>query len=60
MTFDIRELATVQLQIDLNKRIYEKKAISYHVFSKANDLLQTKLSQLQNRDETLLDEHTCL
>lgn len=38
---------TIGLQISLNKRMYDQKLISYEKYSKANEILQKRLTECE-------------
>ena len=46
----------IKLQIGLNQRLYDSGKISYDMYSKANEILISRLTQSKNCDIITLNE----
>jgi hypothetical protein len=51
-----KETITVEIQINMNRRMFEKGRISFEIYKKANDILLNKLTEQQRIDRISYNE----
>lgn len=54
------ELAAIKIQIALNRRMYDRKKISYNMYSRVNDILISRLTVSEERDTIIHSERNVL
>jgi|GEM_PF-3081948 len=50
------DTAKIKLQMGLNKRMYESGKITYKMYSRANEILISRLTSCEERDIIVLNE----